>query len=202
MHLVLTDVLVCPRCGPPAGLIVMADRMAGRRVLAGVLGCPNCHENFPVQEGVADLRLEAPGPAIAAAPYQGDPLRLAALTGLMEARGFSLVIGPAGQLAGPMVALVPNLQLVVVSQPGWAEAAEGVSPLLVDGGLPLSSASMRAVIVSGAASESLLRECARVVAGGARVVIDGGSAGVELVVRSGLQVLVAEGGTIVATRAM
>ena len=202
MHLVLTDVLTCPRCGPPTGLIVLADRMAGRRVVQGRLGCPNCQSSYGVREGVADLRLREAVPAGPRVGYEGDPVRMAALAGLTEARGFSLLVGPGAALAEGLVTLVPNLQLVVITEGGAVAAREGLSPLLVDGPIPLQPASMRAVIVTGSASAFLLRECARVVAGGGRVVIEGPSALAELVEASGLQPLVAEGNTIVATRAM
>ena len=56
MHLLLTDRLTCPRCGPSFGLILLADRMNDRRVVDGVLGCPNCRDGFPVRDGFGDLR--------------------------------------------------------------------------------------------------------------------------------------------------
>lgn len=62
MHLLLTDRLTCPRCGPTFGLILLADRMVERRVLQGTLGCPNCRDSFTVRDGFADLR----------APPRGD----------------------------------------------------------------------------------------------------------------------------------
>lgn len=51
MHLLLTDILSCPRCGPEFGLILLADRIEARRVLAGILGCANCRSKYPIREG-------------------------------------------------------------------------------------------------------------------------------------------------------
>jgi uncharacterized protein YbaR (Trm112 family) len=51
MHILLTDILTCPRCGPAFGLILLAEQTAGRRVLEGVLGCANCRERYPVRDG-------------------------------------------------------------------------------------------------------------------------------------------------------
>jgi uncharacterized protein YbaR (Trm112 family) len=51
MHILLTDILTCPRCGPAFGLILLAEQTAGRRVLQGVLGCANCRERYPVRDG-------------------------------------------------------------------------------------------------------------------------------------------------------
>ena len=46
MHILLTDVVTCPRCGPEFGLILLADRFEERRVMQGRLGCPNCREEY------------------------------------------------------------------------------------------------------------------------------------------------------------
>jgi len=77
MDLTLTDLLVCPHCGPPNGLILLADSVVGRRVLAGTLGCASCYRRYLVREGVADLR---PEPGTRATP--GGP---AGATGLAQA---------------------------------------------------------------------------------------------------------------------
>jgi uncharacterized protein YbaR (Trm112 family)/SAM-dependent methyltransferase len=56
VHLLLTDRVTCPRCGPRFGLILLAERVVDRRVLEGHLGCPNCREHYPVRKGYGDLR--------------------------------------------------------------------------------------------------------------------------------------------------
>lgn len=71
MHILLTDVLTCPNCGPEFGLILLADRVENRRVLEGTLGCANCRERYGIDEGFADLR---PSEAHrGAAPDSKDP---------------------------------------------------------------------------------------------------------------------------------
>lgn len=62
MHLLVTDRLSCPRCGPTFGLILLADDLRDRRVLEGALGCANCRERYPVRGGFGDLR---PPPRVA-----------------------------------------------------------------------------------------------------------------------------------------
>ncbi len=56
MHILLTDTLCCPRCGPEFGLILLAHRVEERRILEGELGCPNCRASYPVRRGFGDLR--------------------------------------------------------------------------------------------------------------------------------------------------
>ena len=56
MNIGLVDHLVCPRCGPPFGLVLLAHEVRDRRVSEGEFGCPNCRDRFPVEGGFADLR--------------------------------------------------------------------------------------------------------------------------------------------------
>ena len=56
MNVALTDHLVCPRCGPPFGLVLLARDVRDRRVREGEFGCPNCRDRFPVEGGFGDLR--------------------------------------------------------------------------------------------------------------------------------------------------
>lgn len=73
MHILLTDILACPRCGPEFGLVLLADRVEDRRVLDGRLGCPNCREQYPIAGGAMDARVAAERAADAASrPASGD----------------------------------------------------------------------------------------------------------------------------------
>ena len=56
MNVALVDHLVCPRCGPPNGLLLLAHDVRERRVHEGEFGCPNCRDRFPVTGGFGDLR--------------------------------------------------------------------------------------------------------------------------------------------------
>ncbi|MDE2805568.1 MAG: hypothetical protein OXN18_10535 [Gemmatimonadota bacterium] len=62
MNVSLTDHLVCPRCGPPFGLVLLARDVRDRRVRQGEFGCPNCRDGFPVVGGFGDLRPPPRGP--------------------------------------------------------------------------------------------------------------------------------------------
>ena len=62
MNVALTDHLVCPRCGPPFGLLLLARDVRDRRVHRGEFGCPNCRDHFPVEHGFGDLRPPPRGP--------------------------------------------------------------------------------------------------------------------------------------------
>jgi uncharacterized protein YbaR (Trm112 family) len=181
MHLVLTDALVCPQCGPGEGLIVLAERMENRRVLEGALGCPGCRRQYPIRGGLVDLRTD-PGaePAVhyveLASP---DALALAALLGLTEGRGYALLLGSAAARAGALSALVPGLALIAVGPAAGHEEQAGVNRVLVDAVLPLRDRSMRGVVLGAGAPAHLGNEALRVLAIGGRLVISTALSGAE-----------------------
>lgn len=222
MHILLTDILTCPRCGPQHGLILLADRMQERRVLAGALGCANCREKYPIRDGTvvftgADAPAAAPPPGAhdhapggsAAAQVPGaaadDPeaaVRIAALSGVTQGPGYVLLAGPAAGLAHGVAALLEGVEVIVVAAPGtvpWVRSGPGTDRLEAAAPLPLASARMAAVVLSGAAADELLEEGCRVLSPLGRLVLEGatGDAATRLEA-CGLRVLAHEADTIVA----
>jgi uncharacterized protein YbaR (Trm112 family) len=224
MHLLLTDRLSCPRCGPSFGLILRADRLESRAVLEGVLGCPNCRDAFPVVDGFADLRApprralpaglagapsasagrDASAGTDVAAPEDGDERaeRLVALLGVVRGPGTIALVGEPARLAAAVAARVEDVQLVAVDPDMrfWPEGA-GVTRLASGPGLPFFGSGMRAVAVDGRLGWEVLAEAARVVVPKGRVVIEHALDGTsERVHDVGLSVVAAQAGTVVATR--
>ncbi len=161
MDLSLTDVLACPHCGPPYALILLADAVAERRVLAGTLGCANCYRRYRVREGLADLRpapepLPEPLPATTSSPAASAAeatvappasgveegsveraFRLAALMGLSDASGsagraVALVAGPAATEAAALAEVAEEYQIVAA---GAGAGVAGVAGLAEEGGV-------------------------------------------------------------------
>ncbi len=160
MHLLLTDRLLCPRCGPPFGLVLIADEIRNRRVITGELGCANCRERFPIRGGFGDLRAPPRDP-LPAPPAEGEwtadreeALRLAALMGVTEGPGTLLIAGPAARQAKAVSELVGGVEVVGVDPrlAGQAES-EGVSRLAAGGSLPFRPQSFRALVLSGERTE-------------------------------------------------
>jgi uncharacterized protein YbaR (Trm112 family) len=181
MHLLLTDRLTCPRCGPGFGLILLSRRTEDRRVLEGSLGCPNCRERYPVTAGFGDLRppprepLEVPD---GEPPAQGAvaPERVqavAAALGLGEGAGTTLLVGGAAALARPLSDLLPDIEVAVVEarSAAWPESP-GVSRFAAGPRQPFFDRVLRGVALAGAEAEgALLAEARRVLAPRHRVVI-------------------------------
>jgi uncharacterized protein YbaR (Trm112 family) len=71
MLLELTEVLRCPRDHEESFVVCVAYESEGRHVVRGVVGCPHCQAEFPIREGILDLR-EPPGDeGRGAAPDEG-----------------------------------------------------------------------------------------------------------------------------------
>lgn len=209
MHLLLTDSLTCPRCGPEFGLILRADAMDDRTVIDGVLGCPNCRDGFPVADGFGDLRTpprKGEPTGFAGPPAEVDraeTFRIAALMGVLEGPGTLAMVGRPARHAAGIMGIVPGVQVVAVDGDlrDWPET-EGVSRIAARPGLPFYSWKLRAVCVDGRLGLTWVAEAARVTAKFGRVVVtDAGEGARDTLESAGLQVLAEEAGTIVAARA-
>ncbi len=221
MNVVLTDHLVCPRCGPPFGLVLLARDARDRRVQEGEFGCPNCRDRFPVEEGFADLRPPPRGPAPGedAADAGGGTaghreagsekasgegavsraLRLAAALGVAEGPGLIVVPDRYRDEAGPLARLVRGIEVVVLGWRGRAVVAEGVSAFVTGPKLPLRDGVARGVVVVGGEGEGWWGESLRVLVPGGRIVISHATEAARgWVGGAGLVTVLDEGGMVVA----
>lgn len=209
MHLLLTDRLACPRCGPSFGLILLADRMENRRIRDGVLGCPNCRDSFPIVNGFGDLRApprrDLPE-GLAGAPREADAARLdrlMALIGVLEGPGTLALIGASAALGGEMAGRIPEVEVVGIDADlvAWPESAR-FSRMVSRPGIPFYDRTLQGVAIDGRLGPAWIAEAARTVAARSRVVVEYAPGGTETALTgAGLQVLAAEDGTVVATRA-
>lgn len=184
MHILLTDLLTCPRCGPEFGLILLGERIRDRRVLEGVLGCPNCREEYPVRNGFGDLRAPPrsplPEPGEGPAPAEGEEgegeeaaTRLAALLGVREGPGYLVLVGPVVRYAPRLAAMLDEIEVVPVGTgPRAWDEAPGMSRIAADSGLPFYSRRIRGVVLDGEGpAQAFLDEAVRVVGPGSRVAV-------------------------------
>ncbi|MDB4947906.1 MAG: hypothetical protein JWM27_555 [Gemmatimonadetes bacterium] len=202
MHILLTDRLACPRCGPAFGLILLADRIDDRRVLDGRLGCANCREQYPVAGGSADLRT-GPSAAEPDGPADGGQeaaVRIAALVGLADNPGPVLIAGPGAELAPAVAALVAGPEIVALTaRPSVGVETPGVSRLAAGPAIPFQDRTLRGVALTGGADRALLAEAVRVLVPGSRLVVDPASPSTADEVRAlGAEVLLDQAGAVVA----
>jgi uncharacterized protein YbaR (Trm112 family) len=206
VHLLLTDVLTCPRCGPAFGLILLADRLEHRHVLEGSLGCANCRERYPVTDGIADLRLDRGAPFAAASPpppddVPGEAYRLAALLGVTEPPGRLLLAGLAPAVAAELAVLLPGIAVTLLSDAAVGVPA-GVDVIIAGAAVPLRLGCARGVAVAGpwTAPERLAPAVGRLAAGGRAVVVGAGHDSGAALEREGLRLLLDQEGFAVAAR--
>lgn len=210
MHILLTDILTCPRCGPGFGLILLADRTEDRRVLEGVLGCSNCREKYPIRDGAVDFG-DAPEvsatPDHARAEHTGltngvvGAERLAALLGVTEGPAFVVLAGPATAQAGALAAMIAELEVLTIGAAADGDVA-GVNRIHANGPvLPIASARVAGVALTGSAAETLLDDGARIVAPLGRLVLEPvPSDAATRLARHGMRIVAQEDHTAVAVR--
>jgi len=176
MHLLLTDRLACARCGPEFGLILMAEELRDRRVIRGSLGCANCRERYPVEEGFADLRAPPREREVTDPPMASDDpeeaVRLAALLGLAQGPGRILLTGEAVAQAGRLAGMLDDVEVVAL-HPGLRSISEeaGVSRLSAVGRLPFFSASFRGIVLTAPGVSIWLEEAVRALTPGGRLLV-------------------------------
>ena len=202
MNVTLTDHLVCPRCGPPFGLVLLARDVRERRVHDGEFGCPNCRDRFPVEGGFGDLRPPprglGPGEEVAGIDGGQVALHLAAALGVTSGPGLIVVSDGHRAEAVPLSRLVRGIEVVVVGWGGRGLVGDGVSAFVTGPRLPLRDAVVRGVVAEGGSGAGWWGECLRVVMPGGRIVITGATDGArEWVVAAGLVTLLDEGGVVV-----
>jgi uncharacterized protein YbaR (Trm112 family) len=205
MHILLTDILVCPRCGPHHGLILLADRIEDRRVLDGRLGCANCREKYPVSGGIGDFT--AGDPAVSAdaspqaAPSAEAATRFAALMGLGRSATWTLLAGPAAVHAPALADLLEGLE-VVATPPLPGPERPGVNSIAVADRLPLASARMAGITLTGSTAHTLLEEAARALSPVGRLVIELPPAdAARRLDAAGMRIVAQDENTLVAARA-
>jgi uncharacterized protein YbaR (Trm112 family) len=217
VHLLLTDRLACPRCGPEFGLILIAHDMRDRRVLEGALGCANCRDQFPVSEGLADLRppprrplggspgesgVGPDGSTREGAPGAEAPIRIAAFLGIPGGPGTVLLVGGVAKHAPALSGLIQGVEWIAAPNAAQDWSPEwGVSGMVVRGRLPFYSQSLRGMVFRGDLAPVDAGEAARVLSPRGRVVILDPDRGTrEELLSAGLSLVLEEGPVLIVTR--
>jgi uncharacterized protein YbaR (Trm112 family) len=194
MFIELTDHLRCPADHDESFLVLLPDTMDGRSVRTGYLGCPVCGRTFQLADGVLDTG-DAPVPGVAGDSAL-DADALTALVGLHGPGGYLTLVGPVAALWSGVAELNPGVALVAVNPPGAVSDTTELS-VLRGGRLAIKSGSMRGVVLGRPFAEDphWIREAARVVLPGLRVVGEGADPPRELV-----ELLASAGGAWVGTK--
>ncbi len=204
MFFELTELLTCPRCGPDHGLILLVDAIEDRRVNSGRLGCANCRTDYPVCDGVADLRLAeraADEQPLGQIEDEGLAVKIAALSGLNEGPGYLLVSDRLAHTAPALADILPDIEVIAITRSAGPAEGDGVSPIAVDSGFPLLAYRLRAAAIAPGEDSAMVREAAMLVrAGGRLILFDAGDAAIAAAEDAGLALIARQDRTAVAER--
>lgn len=152
MYSELVDQLRCLNVHAESWLVAAADVTDDRHIVRGVLGCPACRAQYPIEDGIGDftggtrLPLALEPPAAATAADDALVMKLAAMLDLTDASGYVVLCGSWGRLAHSLRELVP-VQVVVVNGPPDVSMGGGVSGIVTADRIPLAGGSARGVAV-------------------------------------------------------
>ena len=192
MFIELTDLLRCPNPHDESFLVLLPDKMDGRSVRTGQLGCPVCGRTFQLVDGVFDAG-GAPRESRGRTELSGE--NVSVLVGLSGPGGYLALVGPVASLWEEVAALNPGVALVAVNPPEDVMDSAGTS--VVRGGMiPLKSRSLRGVVLGKpyASDPTWVRDAARLVLPGLRVVGEGDQPPEDLI-----DVMASAGGVWVGT---
>ena len=171
MFIELTDHLRCPNEHDESFLVLLPGTVEERSVRTGDLGCPVCGRTFQLAAGVFDTG-DAPATEVTAGVLDADALT--ALVGLSGPGGYLTLVGASGALSSEVAERNSGVALVAVNPPATVGDSPGIS-VVRSGRLPLKTGSMRGVVLSRPFADDphWIREAARVVLPGLRIVGEG-----------------------------
>jgi uncharacterized protein YbaR (Trm112 family) len=182
MHIELTEMLRCPESHQEEFLVLATGEMSGRMVLRGVVGCPVCHRQYEIIEGIVDFtEVLRGGPgqrAMRRTPAQPTPAPVDAvsLQGLLDLSGpggYVVLLGSAARHAVSLAGLMGGIHFVGVNAPEDVTELPVLSLLQADRVLPLRGGFARGVVVGAECVEPhWLDEAARVLLRGRRLVVE------------------------------
>lgn len=166
MHIELVDLLRCPRAHDETWLVAASDRMDGREIVDGTLGCPVCEATYPIRGGAVYFVAATPTP-VGGEPDDEQVMRAAAMLGLSEGGGVVVLAGAWGRYAVKLGELAEAHYLLV--NPDGAVRGS----VVYAAGVPVAAGSARAAAASDAAD---LPAMVAAVRAGGRLVAPAGAA--------------------------
>lgn len=182
MHIELTEMLRCPEDHREEFLVLSTSEMNGRMVWIGIVGCPVCHRDFEIIDGIVDftevITGARPQRAVRRTPAPDspvilDPQSLQALLDLGGPGGYVVLIGSATRLAEGLAGVMGGIHFVGINAPPDVEELPVLSLLQSDRVIPLRQGMARGVVVGAElAKTTWVGEGVRVLLRGRRLVVE------------------------------
>jgi hypothetical protein len=174
----IVDTLRCPVAHEDSWLVARIDRLEGRHIITGSLGCPICKSRYSIEHGVVDMTGGARQPqtgetdafSTMMAPHEDDVARAAALLNLSEPGGTVVLAGAAGKLADALEQLT-SANFLLISPTDDVPLAPPRSVVRAAGTLPIASGVLKGLLADAiSASPTFLDAAQRALAPGGRLV--------------------------------
>jgi uncharacterized protein YbaR (Trm112 family) len=156
MFIELVDALRCLEPHDETWLVAAVTRMDGRHIIDGVLGCPICHREYPIRQGIGHFAATRDGDPARLTPVRASTdadriTRAAALLGLTDAGGIVCLDAGWADCADALAELGPAH--IVTFNADIDAGAETVSTLAVDDRLPFARGAVRALAIDADSTE-------------------------------------------------
>jgi len=171
MHIELTEMLRCPENHREEFLVLSTSEMSGRMVAAGLLGCPVCHKEYDIVQGIVEFGGVSTHHA---PPFSApDSLTVQALLDLSGPGGYVILLGSASRYAVGLAAQMGGIHFVGVNPPLDAEELPILSLVRSEHTVPLKSAMARGVVVGAdVVTSKWMAEARRILLRGRRLVVE------------------------------
>jgi len=180
MFIELAEMLRCPAEHEDTYCVLSSDETEGRRVISGIIGCPVCRAEYPIEDGVVQF---GPDPLLGRNSRSDDitvedipdPEVVQALLSLEIGAGYVVLVGSVTRLSDPLTKLISEIQFVGVNPPPDVRETPELSLLRSSGTIPFRSGTASGIVLGQEyAGEPWLAEAGRVLMPGQRmVVVDG-----------------------------
>lgn len=177
MFIELIELLQCPRGHTEASPCVLSSQeLVGRTVTRGVIGCPTCRTEYPIENGVVRFGVD---PLLGTDSRSDDitveemldPETVRALLSLEISGGYIVLVGSATRASGSLAELGGTRHIGINGPPDVGESSE-MSLLQATAQIPLRSGVARGMVVGPEyAIEPWLTEGIRVLADGMRLLV-------------------------------
>jgi uncharacterized protein YbaR (Trm112 family) len=172
MYIELIDLLRCPREHADSWLVVAFNKMDGRFVVEGKLGCPVCSSSYRIREGIADLRRgEVSEPNAQKSEQVSDAdaaMRAAALLGLTKPNSLIVLAGSSAGLAHE-VSAIADARVLALNPDKVIEESEKVAVIRADDRLPFAPGSIDGIMLDEATA-AFAHDASRTLRQGGRLI--------------------------------
>ena len=165
MYIEMIDLLRCPREHEETWLVAAFNKMDGRFVVEGKLGCPICNASYDIAGGVARFGGEV-SDAFAPNVSAESVMRTAALLNMMRPGSIAVLCGTEANAAEDLSELTQS-RVIALNPASNIEDTERVARIVTLDRIPLASSSIDGIAIGNC--HSLIGDAGRVLKAGGRI---------------------------------